>query len=130
MLAVLAAVSSGQYANQFSRTILKQAEASDEWSYFQAKSIKRHIVAGQVELLRAMTITDPQAAPALKKLDYLYRGLNELLFFELFTAGEAVDRREEIELHQRLNQIIRDRGGTVRTHVMVAEPGDASEEAV
>ena len=46
-------------------------------------------------------------APTDDKLDYLHRGLNELLFFELFTAGEAVDRREEIELHQRLNQIIR-----------------------
>jgi hypothetical protein len=47
-------------------------------------------------------------APTDNKLDYLHRGLNELLFFELFTAGEAVDRREEIELHQRLNQILRE----------------------
>jgi hypothetical protein len=47
-----------------------------------------------------------QMAPTDNKLDYLHRGLNELLFFELFTAGEAVDRREEIELHQRLNQIL------------------------
>jgi len=49
-----------------------------------------------------------QMAPSDNKLDYLHRGLNELLFFELFTAGEAVDRREEIELHQRLNQILRE----------------------
>jgi hypothetical protein len=47
-------------------------------------------------------------APTEDKLDYLHRGLNELLFFELFTAGEAVDRREEIELHHRLNEILRD----------------------
>src|SRR5205085_6723528 len=47
-------------------------------------------------------------APTEDKVDYLHRGLNELLFFELFTAGEAVDRREEIELHQRLNQILRE----------------------
>src|SRR5260370_9840722 len=65
VLAVLAAVSSGQYANQFSHTILAQAEASDQWSYYQAKSIKRHLVAGQVELLRAMAITAPQAAAPL-----------------------------------------------------------------
>lgn len=45
-------------------------------------------------------------SPIEDKLDYLHRGLNELLFFELFTAGEAVDRREEIELHQRLAQIL------------------------
>jgi len=68
VLAVLAAVSSGQYANQFSRTILAQAEASDQWSYYQAKSIKRHIVGGQVELLRALATTAPQAQAALDKL--------------------------------------------------------------
>src|SRR2546430_12418622 len=68
VLAVMAAVSSGQYANQFSRTILAQAEASDQWSYYQAKSIKRHIVAGQIALLQAMAVTDPAAAAQLQKL--------------------------------------------------------------
>ena len=68
VLAVMAAVSSGQYANQFSRTILAQAEASDSWSYYQAKSIKRHIVEGQVALLTAMALTDPNAAAQLQKL--------------------------------------------------------------
>src|SRR5205085_454191 len=68
VLAVLAAISSGQYANQFSRTILAQAEASDQWSYFQTKSIKRHIVSGQIALLKAMALTDPKAASQLEKL--------------------------------------------------------------
>src|SRR3954463_2976562 len=68
VLAVLAAVSSGQYANQFSRTILAQAEASDQWSYYQAKSIKRYLVAGQVDLLKAMAVTSPSAATELKAL--------------------------------------------------------------
>ena len=84
-------------------------------------------------LNRDQLLANLHMAPTDDKLDYLHRGLNELLFFELFTAGEAVDRREEIELHQRLNQILRDRGGDggagARTHSMVAEPGDASEEA-
>src|SRR5881227_984795 len=68
VLAVLAAVSSGQYANQFSRTILAQAEASDQCSYYQAKSIKRHVVEGQIALLTAMALTRPDAAQALDKL--------------------------------------------------------------
>src|SRR5437660_5372693 len=68
VLAILAALSSGQYANQFSRTILAQAEASDSWSYYQAKSIKRHIVEGQIALLTAMALTDPNAAAQLQKL--------------------------------------------------------------
>ncbi|MDB4968253.1 MAG: hypothetical protein JWN44_3942 [Myxococcales bacterium] len=79
-------------------------------------------------LSREQLMANLQMAPTDDKLDYLHRGLNELLFFELFTAGEAVDRREEIELHQRLNQIIRDRGSSV--HTMVAEPEDASEGVV
>jgi hypothetical protein len=59
-------------------------------------------------LPRDQVLANLEFAPADDKLDYLHRGLNELLFFELFTAGEAVDRREELELHQRLNEILRD----------------------
>src|SRR5260370_41506470 len=65
VLAVLAAVSSGQYANQFSRTILAQAEASDQWRYYQAKSIKRHLVNAQDQLPKALATTAPQDAAAL-----------------------------------------------------------------
>src|SRR4051812_39741117 len=68
VLAVLAAGSSGQYANQFSRTILAQAEASDHWEDYQAKSIKRHLVNAQIELLKALAVTAPSAAAALDKL--------------------------------------------------------------
>jgi uncharacterized protein DUF4388 len=75
---------------------------------------------------REQLLSNLQMAPTDDKLDYLHRGMNELLFFELFTAGEAVDRREEIELHQRLNQIIRDRSPRM-VREMTAEPEDASE---
>jgi hypothetical protein len=68
VLAVLAAVSSGQYANQFSRTILAQAEATDQWNYYQAKSIKRHLVGSQSELLTALALTRPESATQLDKL--------------------------------------------------------------
>jgi hypothetical protein len=56
-------------------------------------------------------------APTNSKIDYLHRGLSELLYFELFTAGEAVDRKEEVELHWRLDAILRER------------PSSASDEA-
>jgi hypothetical protein len=49
-----------------------------------------------------------EMAPIANKLDYLRRGLRELLNFELFTAGEAVDRAEEARLHERLQRIFRD----------------------
>jgi hypothetical protein len=65
-------------------------------------------VAKDGTLPREQVRANLRMAPTENKLEYLHRGLNELLFFELFTAGEAVDRREEIELHQRLNQILRE----------------------
>jgi hypothetical protein len=69
VLAVLAAVASGQYANQFSRTILAQAEASDQWSFYQAKSIKRHIQAGQLDMERALSTSSPALAGAMAQLE-------------------------------------------------------------
>lgn len=39
------------------------------------------------------------------KTDFLYQGLNELLFFEMFTAGEALTPDDEKDLHERLNAI-------------------------
>jgi hypothetical protein len=41
-------------------------------------------------------------------MDYLRRGLRELLLFELFTAGEALSRREFLELHEGLQAILAD----------------------
>ena len=102
VLAVLAAVSSGQYANQFSRTILAQAEASDQWSYFQAKSIKRHIVTGQVELLKALATTAPQAAAALDKLQADDAAAVKKYEQELAEAKEQAEATEKQKLlHQR-----------------------------
>ncbi|HYZ90511.1 MAG TPA: DUF4337 domain-containing protein [Myxococcales bacterium] len=69
VLAVLAAVASGQYANRFSRTILAQAEASDQWSYYQAKSIKRHIENGQLEMERAFAAARPELKGAIAQLE-------------------------------------------------------------
>ncbi len=69
VLAVLAAVASGQYANQFSHTILAQTEASDQWSYYQAKSIKKHIQTGQLEMERALATGRPELASAMARLE-------------------------------------------------------------
>jgi len=69
VLAVLAAVSSGQYANQFSRSILAQAEASDQWSYYQAKSIKRHLVESQMDLVRTMAAGNPALTDKVEALE-------------------------------------------------------------
>jgi len=101
VLAVLAAISSGQYANQFSRTILAQAEASDQWSYFQAKSIKRHIVAGQVSLLQALAVTDPAISKQLEKLQQEDIAAVKKYETEL---NEAKAKAESIEAAKRVHE--------------------------
>ena len=102
VLAIVAAVSSGQYANQFSRTILAQAEASDQWSFYQAKSIKRHLINSQIEMLQAMAKTRPEAAPELAKLEEGDRAMvkkyeTELAAAKLSADGMVADK----EKHQK-----------------------------
>jgi hypothetical protein len=102
VLAVLAAVSSGQYANQFSRTILAQAEASDQWSFYQAKSIKRHVVEGQISLLTAMALTRPEAAAALDKLQENDKTAVKKYIEELAQAKAQAENTERVrQLHER-----------------------------
>jgi predicted transcriptional regulator len=75
---------------------------------------------GFVELFRGVTMGPDGAldpAPLLSNLttlraenpiDFLYNGLNELLFFEMFTVGEALTREDEENLQQQLARIFRD----------------------
>ena len=69
VLAVLAALASSQYAESFSRTILAQTEASDQWSYYQAKSIKKYLAQGQQELAVALAADRPDAGKRLAVLE-------------------------------------------------------------
>ncbi len=101
VLAVLAAVSSGQYANQFSRTILAQAEVSDQWSYYQAKSIKRHLVNAQIETLQALAVSSPQAAAELDKLRSKDAG--EVARYEK-ELNDAMAKARAIEAEKSLHQ--------------------------
>ena len=73
ILAVLAAVASSQYALQISRAILAQAEATDEWNHYSAKSIKKHLTLNQNETLTALSLANPhlkeQLGPLIKETD-------------------------------------------------------------
>src|SRR5437763_9191224 len=68
LLAVLAAVASSQYALQISRAILSQAEATDEWNHYSAKSIKKHLTLNQNESLSALALANPHLKEQLQPL--------------------------------------------------------------
>jgi len=101
VLAVLAAVSSGQYANQFSRTILAQAEASDQWAYYQAKSIKKNIQAGQLEMERALTAGRPELAAGMAQLEAQSTAATKRYDAEL---AEIKARAETLDAEKALHQ--------------------------
>lgn len=57
-LAVLAAICSLLSGHAANEAILKQSEATDQWSYFQAKSTKAHIFEGNRLILEALVKAD------------------------------------------------------------------------
>ena len=101
VLAVLAAVASGQYANRFSRTILAQAEASDQWNFYQAKSIKKHIHTGQLEMERALAAGRPDLQSALAQLEASAAAASQKYDAEL---AEIRARAETIDAEKMLHQ--------------------------
>src|SRR6185436_8028046 len=54
VLAVLAALSSGQWGASNLKAILEQGKVDDGWSYYQAKSIKNHLAEHMQGLVAAM----------------------------------------------------------------------------
>lgn len=103
VLAVLAAVSSGQYAGQFSKTILAQAEASDAWNYYQAKSIKKHLSEGQLDVARAMAAGRPDLAPALSSMEKKHAAATQKYETELAAARANAERIErDKNQHQKM----------------------------
>lgn len=68
VLAVLAAVASGQYALQVSHTTLAQAEVTNQWGYYQSKSIKRNVAEAEATTIRALAEVSPNASEKLLAL--------------------------------------------------------------
>lgn len=62
VLAVIAALSSGQWGASNLKAILEQGKVDDGWSYYQAKSIKNHLAEHMQSLAGAMAKDHP--APA------------------------------------------------------------------
>jgi hypothetical protein len=59
------------------------------------------------EINTGTILANVKASQAENRADYLYSGLNELLFFEIFEAREILGRDEEQSLMQRVNQFFR-----------------------
>jgi hypothetical protein len=72
VLAVFAALSSGQWGASNLKAILEQGKVDDGWSYYQAKSIKNHLAEHMESLAGAMAADQP-AAPGKEGALLKYR---------------------------------------------------------
>jgi uncharacterized membrane protein YoaK (UPF0700 family) len=69
IIAVFAAVATQWGGKYSSRTQMSQAQASDQWSFYQAKSIKQHLVeTAQAQVKRSGNTNDEEVARTIKKL--------------------------------------------------------------
>ena len=70
LMAVFAAMSSLLAGDNANEALIEQVKASDQWSYYQAKSIKAEIAAGTATILRHSTdqpLADVQATEKYNK---------------------------------------------------------------
>ena len=101
IIAVIAAIAS-QWAGKYSGKVLvelnnstfKQAQASDQWSYYQAKSIKQNLY----ESVREIAAKAPAAA-----------GEHEKQALESFNAKVARYETEKKEIKQKAEQLEKER---------------------
>jgi uncharacterized membrane protein YoaK (UPF0700 family) len=69
IIAVFAAVATQWGGKYSSRTQMSQAQASDQWSFYQAKSIKQHLVeTALAQVKRSGDTNDVELARTIKKL--------------------------------------------------------------
>jgi len=87
VLAVFAALSSGQWGASNLRAILEQGKVDDGWSYYQAKSIKNHL-ADHMKSLAAAMAADHPPAPGLAR----YREEMETESKRLSTEKAAIEK--------------------------------------
>ena len=91
VLAVFAALSSGQWGASNLRAILEQGKVDDGWSYYQAKSIKNHL-ADHMQSLAAAMAADRPAADGKESAMLKYRAEMEVEAKRLSTEKAAIEK--------------------------------------
>ncbi|MBC7452733.1 MAG: DUF4337 domain-containing protein [Massilia sp.] len=102
ILAVCATLSTFKGGGYSTRSVISQAQASDQWAYYQAKSIKENIYQLQREKVQLDLATLDQNAPAAK-----------VAAFRAALAGyeKKVDKyaKEKIDIEQKAVQLEKQR---------------------
>jgi hypothetical protein len=93
--AAIAAMLAGHYANE---SMLEQMQASNQWNYYQAKSVKENVLRSKLDLLEAFG--KPTAEKDLEKIrDY---------------------KREQEEIRAEADQLTKESGHHMHLHSRIA----------
>ena len=108
IIAVFAAVATQWSGKYSSRTQMSQAQASDQWSFYQAKSIKQHLVETTLaQMKRGGDTNDVELARTVKKLsDDLARYDKEKADIKAKAEGLEKVRDEASKRSGKLGQAI------------------------
>jgi hypothetical protein len=95
LIAALAAVTGYLAGERGDEALVDQIQAGDQWSYYQAKSIKSNVVATKIETLQALT----GKAPSIADMDRIARYEKEMQ--EIKEVAEEKQAKSEHRLEQR-----------------------------
>ena len=101
VIAAIAALQSGTLVNEAlmvkNESVLRQAQASDQWSYYQAKGVKAAVMESKMELLRALG--KPSSAQDEDKLQEYQKQQKDI---EEVARGKEASSSENLRVHDIL----------------------------
>ena len=97
LLAVLAAITALIAEHHADEAMILQIQSSDQWGFFQAKSIKMHLLSTKAELLKALDKTVDEKD--LKKVEEEQKEREEI-------KRVAEEKQQESEAHLRHHAVL------------------------
>lgn len=105
LVAVLAAITTLYMGKFSSRTILAQGQETDQWAYYQAKSIKQHTFDLQKQNLELQLLTmGKQAQPVQEKFRKAIEGCEKNVKRYDKEKGEIKAKAEDLAKQKELSQ--------------------------
>lgn len=95
LIAALAAVTGYLAGERGDEAMVDQIHASDQWSYYQAKSIKSSVTSAKIEILQALTGQSPSTSDVDKLARY------EAEMKEIKVTAEEKQEKSSYRLEQR-----------------------------
>lgn len=98
LLAVCATLSTFKGGGYSTRSVMSQSQASDQWAFFQAKSIKSYMYQMQKETLELKLLDLPKSTPKAVVNSYLEKIADDKKKMEKY-------EQEKVELQEKAKQL-------------------------